>query len=191
MKKHPFPPLVFDNTKTLLIGTLPPETAPFYFSNSNNTRLWDILNSIWQNKSEVSTNSNSLKPEVKHNILKDLNLGIYDIILHYDRVNHESTKDIDIIPIKYSNILELVENSKIEKLIFVYRNAAKWFIDSLSNDKPVKINRLKNKIEYGTFKEMAIGKRKISCVLVPSPLNRGKEGETLDHKLEIYRTAIK
>ncbi len=42
MRLHPFKPIIPDNAKKLLIGTLPPESAPFYYSNSSNTRLWDI-----------------------------------------------------------------------------------------------------------------------------------------------------
>lgn len=190
MKTHPFEPLIFKNTRKLVIGTLPPESATYYFSNSSNTRLWDILKSIQEDNPYVSRNSNLLSKEEKHKILKSLSLGIYDIIYKYERIDINSTKDKDIIPLEYSNILDLIENTKVEELLFVYKNAAKWFLHSLTKIKPVKCNQLKNNLNYGIFKELILNNRKIACSLLPTPLNRGKLGETLKFKLDFYKTEI-
>lgn len=190
MKEHPFKPLVFKNTRGLVIGTLPPESATFYFSNSSNTRLWDILYSIQQNKVELSNNSNLLSKDNKIEILKSLNLGIYDIIFGYDRIDFYSTRDEDIIPLKYSDIIDLVKKTKIEKLLFVYKSAAIWFLHSLVSDKPIHHKKLKYNLEYGVFKELSINNRIIKCILLPNPLNRGKKGETLNYKLNQYKNEI-
>ena len=154
---HPFDPLIFDNTRKLLIGTLPPETAPFYFSNSNNTRLWDILKTISKDDVSISQNSNKLSKQEKIKILKSLDLGIYDIIKDYDRKILNSTKDNDIIPLKYSDIAGLVAASDVNELLFVYRIAAKWFLHSLTGESPIKVNNIKTEIEYGEFHKLKIG----------------------------------
>jgi len=188
---HPFDPIIFENTRKLLVGTLPPETAPWYFSNSVNTRLWDILKSVLLDYESVSQNSNSLSILDKTEILKSLDLGIYDIIKDYDREIENSTKDTEIIPLKYGDIADLVVDSKVSKLLFVYMNAAIWFLHSLTGEPPKKVNSLKTKLEYGEFYKLKLGNKEISCFLLPSPLNRGRKGETLEYKLAKYREEIK
>lgn len=191
MKTHPFEPLVFEETKKLIIGTLPPETAPFYFSNDRNTRLWDLLFSIDKDFSEISTNSNNLEREAKCEILKRLNLGIADIIYKYDREVNSSTKDDDIIPKEYKNIIEIAENSNINEFLFVYQNAYKWFLHSLSKQYPVKTRNLNNqKYQIGFLQNIKFKSKEINCYLLPSPLNRGRKGETLLFKLDFYRKLI-
>jgi G:T/U-mismatch repair DNA glycosylase len=188
---HPFDPQISENTRILLVGTLPPETATWYFSNSDNTRLWDILKSISLDNPSISHYSNNLSQLEKKKILNSLEIGIYDIIKEYDREKDKSTKDTDIIPQKYSDIANLIIDSKVNKLLFVYKNAAKWFLHSLTGEPPIKVNRLKTKVEYGEFYKLKLKNKDISCVLLPSPLNRGKKGETLTFKLENYRKEIK
>lgn len=188
--KHPFKPLVNSKTKSLLVGTLPPESARFYFSNSSNTRLWDILKCIVDKEQFIRHGSNDLSPNKKEKILFELETRIYDIILEYDRDIMDSTKDKHIQPIKYSDILSLAKKEQLTKLLFVYKNAAKWFLHSLEAEKPKRVQRLKYEIEYGVFKTIKTKYGEIKCVLLPSPLNRGKKGETLEFKLATYQQEI-
>jgi G:T/U-mismatch repair DNA glycosylase len=181
---HPFHPLISNTTRFLLIGTLPPEGVLYYFSNSCNTRLWDILATISEKSDKLKKNSIFLPNDKKEDILKSLNAGIFDVIYEYEREDMESTKDQHIIPIQYNNIVDLAMKHDVKKLLFVYQNAAKWFLHSLDSNEPVRISRLNTKIEYGNFKTLDNG---IECILLPSPLNRGKKGETLDYKLLQYK----
>ncbi len=150
-----------------------------------------MLQSISLDDESISHHSNNFSKLEKTKILKSLNLGIFDIIKSYDRKIEDSTKDTDIIPKKYSDIANLIVDSKVDKLLFVYRNAAKWFLHSLTGESPKMLNLLKANLEYGEFYKLKIGDREISCVLLPSPLNRGKKGETIEYKLAIYRKEIK
>jgi len=191
MKTHPFEPLAFEETKKLIIGTLPPETAPFYFSNGSNTRLWDILSSIDRGIAEISTKSNDLTRETKYDILKRLNLGIADIIYKYEREVSYSTRDKDIIPKEYKNLIEIAENSSVNEFLFVYQNAYKWFLHSLSHHCPVKTRDLNNQqYQIGFLQNIKLKNKEIKCYLLPSPLNRGRRGETLLFKLDFYRKLI-
>jgi G:T/U-mismatch repair DNA glycosylase len=191
MKTHPFKPIIFEDTKALIVGTLPPDTAPFYFSNSPRTRLWDILKSILEEKLIVCTGSFKLPTEQKIEILKELNLGIHDIIYEYERKDQNSGKDIDVIPHAYADIPAAIKGTKVERLVFVYKSAASWFLHSLTNAPPVLYSKLKYDIEYGTFHKLRIENKDVDCVLIPNPLNRGrKKGETLEEKLSIYKNYL-
>jgi len=183
MKKHPFEPFILKNSKSMIIGTLPPENIDYYYSNSANTRMWDLLKSIKDNN-KVEKNAYLLSKEEKQNILKDLNLSMTDIVLEYTR-KKETTKDIDIEPIKFQNIVKLIENTSIENLLFVYKKALIYFLKSINFD-----FNAENIKEYGKVLEIQLNNKKINCILLPNPLSRGKKGETLEFKKEIYKKYI-
>lgn len=191
-KQHPFEPIIHKHSKTLLIGSLPPETAPFYFSNSSKTRLWDLLYAI-ENKSNLVGKGMYLSDKsTKIKILKGLGLSITDIIYEYDREDMNSGEDEKILPLTYKNIIELIEDTEITKLIFLYKSAAIWFLHSLSNNIPLPIRKIKYKIDWGEFHKFEINNRIVTCILLPNPLNRGKKaGETLEVKLQDYKKHIK
>lgn len=189
-KAHPFEPLISKKTKKLLVGTLPPESAREYFSNSPNTRLWDILKTVEANSNQVYRGSNNIPHEEKSKLLEKLGLGIADIIYKYDRTVHSSTKDKDIIPLEYFKLLDFAIWNGIEFLLFVYQNAYRWFEHSLLRETPVKINKLRQKYKSGFIREINYKGFSIKCILLPQPLNRGKKGETLVNKVNEYKTWI-
>jgi G:T/U-mismatch repair DNA glycosylase len=190
MKTHPFKPLVSTSTTKLLIGTLPPEDVTFYFSNSSNTRLWDILRAINNRTSTIGQGGNRLSDIEKIKVLENLNLGISDIIFGYERDDYESTKDKDIQPKEYNDLLKLAHENGIAELLFVYQSALKWFVHSLKNESPVRLNKIREKYVVGPQKDIIYKGRSIKCVLLPSPLNRGRKGETLEYKLSYYKKYI-
>lgn len=189
MRQHPFEPEIPKNAKKLLVGTLPPEGVTFYFSNSSNTRLWDILKSVDENHSTISTGSNSLSKIEKQKILSNLKIGITDIILKYNR-QEETTKDQHIIPYEYNKLLDLAVSKGINELFFVYKSAYKWFVHSLKNEPPVRLRNLKLKLDKGFQKEIEHRGQKIKLTILPPPLNRGMKGETLEFKIKYYSEYI-
>lgn len=190
MRKHPFEPQISKKSKKLLIGTLPPEGVKFYFSNSSNTRLWDILIAINEGKDVVGKGGNILSDDKKIAILDKLGIGICDIIYEYDRDYMDSTKDTHIDPRSYKDILQLAVDNGISELLFVYQSAYKWFLHSLIEKMPVRLTELKSKHNIGLQQEIEFEEKMIKCILLPSPLNRGRSGETLKFKLNIYREYI-
>lgn len=194
---HPFQPFIIKNSKSMVIGTLPPEPTQFpkninfYYSNSPNTRMWDLLKSIQEKTDIINRGSYKLLAKEKENILLNLNLSMADIIYEYER-EKESTQDKDIIPIKYFDIKQLIKNSSIINLLFVYKSAAKWFLHSLEDVTPAKLSTIRKTIDndYGVFYSFMFDNRLINCVLLPNPLNRGKKGYTLEIKKEIYKKWI-
>ncbi|MFT3827080.1 MAG: hypothetical protein QM731_24355 [Chitinophagaceae bacterium] len=190
MAIHPFDPQISSVTKKLLIGTLPPETANFYFSNSSNTRLWDILKSLSENSDNIGIGANNFNRDRKKEILDNLRIGICDIIYKYDRKIEKSTKDVHIIPKEYKDLLQLAIDNNINELLFVYQSAYKWFMHSLRKVEPVRIVRLKDKYTIGLQPAIMFKGERIKCVLLPSPLNRGTKGQTLQFKLSFYKKFI-
>ncbi len=190
MKNHPFKPLISNGTRKLLIGTLPPEEVKFYFSNSSNTRLWDILTAISEGSDVVAKGGNIMSDQEKINILKKLGLGITDIIYTYERDDYYSTRDADINPKTYLDLLGLASKKEISDLLFVYQSAYKWFLHSLQKAEPVRLKRLKGKYGTGWQNRIEYKGAFINCTLLPSPLNRGRKGETLLYKLAFYRSHI-
>jgi G:T/U-mismatch repair DNA glycosylase len=190
MSYHPFKPLIPKNSKKLLIGTLPPESADFYFSNSSNTRLWDILKSIFNNSIELAKGSNKLDKIEKEDLLLALGIGITDIILEYNRSEPNSTKDIHIIPIKYNDLLKIAIDNDIDELLFIYASAYKWFVHSLTQEEPAMLSKLKGNYQIGLQEPIKIGDKIIKCTILPAPLNRGRKGQSLNFKLDYYKSAI-
>ena len=189
--KHPFEPQIIKNSINIIIGTLPPDNIKFYYSNSSNTRMWDLLKSIQEDIDYIPKNSYILSTERKKEILTKLNLSMTDIILEYER-KQNSTNDNDIIPIKYNNIETIIQDSSIKNLLFVYESALQWFLHSLKKEKPLELKKLpkvKNQ-KYGIVNSISLNGKTINCILLPNPLNRGKKGETLEFKKEIYKKWI-
>ena len=176
----------------MIIGTLPPDRAEFYYSNSANNRMWDILRAIEYKRDELPKNSYRLPIDEKIKTLKTLNLSMCDVILEYERKN-KSVKDEDIIPIMYNDIEALIKETSISNLLFVYQSALRWFLHSFNSETPLELKRvskLQNR-EYGEVDSVILNGRKTRCILLPNPLSRGKKGETLKKKVEIYKEYIK
>ena len=190
IKTHPFKPWINKKTRKLIVGTLPPETAKVYFSNSRNTRLWDILRAVALNADQVTQGGNDMSENEKAALLEKLGLGISDIILKYDRTDYTSTKDKDIIPLKYFSLLDFAIENNVTDLLFVYQSAYKWFEHSLLGVEPVKIQSLKGKYPSGLIRQITHKGFVINCIILPQPLNRGKIGETLPEKLKTYKKWI-
>ena len=181
MKKHPFEPFLVKNSKKAIIGTVPPENINFYYSNSKNSRMWDILRAILNNSKDLPENGFALPKNAKEEILEKLKLSMFDIVYKYERKNN-STKDKDIKPIEFLNVNKIIKNTQIENLIFVYKQAAKWFLKSMREN-----SKIINKLNEGEFYYYILNGKKIKCILLPAPLNRGSKNMTLLKKLEIYK----
>jgi len=188
---HPFKPQIIKDSTSIIIGTLPPDNIEFYYSNSSNTRMWDLLKSIQENTQDIPKNSYQLPTEVKKNILMKLNLSMADIVFEYER-KQDSTRDSDIVPIKYNDIETIIKNTSIKNLIFVYESALQWFLHSLKKENSIELKKLP-KVQskgYGIVNKISLNGKSINCILLPNPLSRGKKGETLKFKREIYKEWI-
>ena len=182
--KHLFKPFIIKNSTNMIVGSLPPEGSAFYYSNSPNNRMWDLLRSIQKDLDVLPKNGYSLSVEEKREILHVLNLSMTDIILEYER-KEDSSKDSDIIPLKYNNLADVTAHTSIANLLFVYKSALEWFLDSLKQKTSISTK------EYGKICSVCLNEKNINCILLPNPLSRGKKGETLEVKKAIYEKWIR
>jgi len=121
VRQHPFEPILIPNSTRMIIGTLPPERSPFYYSNSVNNRLWDILLAIKENSLNLPKNTAKVSIELKFEILKSLKLSMTDIIRKYSRKDWESSSDSSILPVEYMPINDIILNTSISTLLLFIR----------------------------------------------------------------------
>ncbi len=192
IKTHPFKPFIVPSTEILIVGSLPPEGASMYFSNSHQIRLWDILYAIWNNEKKIGSGGWNFPLKVKFEILYDLKLGLTDIILNYQRTMPDSNLDEYINPVSYFNLTELSSTLRIKKILFVYESAARWFLHSLTGVTPLPFKRITCfNLNRGKITHPLIQHFKPECYLLPNPLSRGAfKGETLDLKRNVYQGFI-
>ncbi len=103
--KHPFKPILFSDTKTLILGTFPSLDSfkyNFYYAHKKN-QFWKILADIFDMPIETK--------EQKIDILKKHKIGVWDIIKECERKNSSDTNlknhtlhDIPKLLNKYPNI---------------------------------------------------------------------------------------
>jgi G:T/U-mismatch repair DNA glycosylase len=192
VREHPFKPIIIPNSTRMIIGTLPPEKSPFYYSNSVNNRLWDILLSIKENSLNLPKSTAKKSIELKLEVLNFLKLSMTDIIKKYTRKDFASSSDYNIVPLEYMPVNDIIFNTSVSSLLFVYKSAARWFLHYLKKATPRPISQIKENFpqKEGYFYEYNLNNRLIKCILLPNPLNRFTTREQLFIKKEIYQKYI-
>jgi hypoxanthine-DNA glycosylase len=118
-EQHPFEPIVFKNTKTLILGSFPSLKSfenSFYYSHPKN-QFWKIL-------SEISGYPINNKDQ-KIWLLKELHLGLWDIVKSCSRENSSDANLKDIVPNDIATLLK--EYPNIKQIAFTSRFAQKVF----------------------------------------------------------------
>ncbi|MFZ1291223.1 MAG: DNA-deoxyinosine glycosylase [Melioribacteraceae bacterium] len=88
MKKESFPPIVDDNSKLLILGTMPGEQslkAKEYYANSTN-QFWRILSAITGDNFQTDYST-------KKDLLLKNKIAIWDVLMHCER---EGSLDVNI-----------------------------------------------------------------------------------------------
>ena len=119
MQEHPFGPIVFKNSKTLILGSFPSIKSfenSFYYAHPKN-QFWKILSQI----SGYPVNNKDQKIW----LLKELNLALWDIVKSCNRENSSDSNLKDIVPNdirallkEYPNIKQIGFTSKLAQKIF-------------------------------------------------------------------------
>ena len=116
---HPFQPIVFKNSKTLILGSFPSIDSfekSFYYAHPRN-QFWKILSAI----SKYPINNRDQKTW----LLKESKLALWDMVLNCTRDN---SLDASLEEIEVNNIAEFLEfNPTITKVAFTGRLAEKLF----------------------------------------------------------------
>ena len=119
MQEHPFKPIIFKSSKTLILGSFPSIKSfenSFYYSHPKN-QFWKIL-------SEISTYPINNKDQ-KIWLIKELKLALWDIVASCSR---ENSSDSNLKDIKVNDIKTLLkEYPNIDSIAFTSRLAEKYF----------------------------------------------------------------
>jgi len=112
---HPFKPIVFDDTRTLILGSFPSVESfnkGFYYAHPRN-QFWKILSEI--------TGYPSLSKDQRIWLLKQSKLALWDMI---SSCNREDSLDSSLYDEEVNDIPSLLERyPSIEKIAFTGRKA--------------------------------------------------------------------
>ena len=125
MQEHPFKPIIFKSSKTLILGSFPSLKSfenSFYYSHPKN-QFWKILSQI----SGYPINNKDQKIW----LLKELNLSLWDIVKSCNRENSSDANLKDIIPNDIEALLK--EYPNIKQIAFTSRFAQSVFKKHFSN----------------------------------------------------------
>lgn len=129
--KHPFEPIIFKDTKFLILGTFPSIKSfknSFYYSNARN-QFWTILSQI--------TNYPINNKEQKIWLLKVAKIGLWDMVASCKRQN---SLDSSLREIELNDIEGLLASyPNIKKILFTGRKAQELFEKNFSH---LKIERV-------------------------------------------------
>jgi hypoxanthine-DNA glycosylase len=122
LQQHPFDPIVFADTRILILGTFPSFDSfdrGFYYSHPRNA-FWPILSDL--------SGYPAMTREQKIWLLKQMGWGLWDMVESCHRKNSldSSLRDIKVNDIE--SLLKRYEN--IEKILFTGRKAEKVFESS-------------------------------------------------------------
>jgi hypoxanthine-DNA glycosylase len=121
--KHPFEPVVFDNSEILILGTFPSLKSfenNFYYSHPKN-QFWEILSIIFNDKKPNTI-------EEKKEFLKKHKIALWDSICKAKRKNGNSRDDN----------LEVIEPCNIKELLKKHPNIKKIAVTSRLAERVIK-----------------------------------------------------
>lgn len=153
--KHPFKPIVFNDSNILILGTFPSIKSfenSFYYSHPKN-QFWNILSEIFNEKKPLTINE-------KIDFLKKHKIALWDVICECKRKENKSTDD-NLEVIKPCNIKEFLKNyPNIKKVATTSRLAQKLLkkyfnINSIYLPSPSPLNaRINFKQKVKIWKEL-------------------------------------
>ena len=116
---HPFEPCYDQNSKILILGSLPSVKSReegFYYGHSRN-RFWKMLSMVWNEPVPVTT-------EEKKQFVIAHHLALYDAIYSCDIVGSSDSTIRNVVP---ADISMIMQNSSVGKILLNGRTAEKYF----------------------------------------------------------------
>ena len=115
--KSEFKPIYNSETKVLILGSHPSvksKEAGFYYMNPRN-RFWQVLSMLFD------VDFKSMSKDEKIEKLKNLNIGLYDVVMSCDIIGSSdlSIKKVEPIDLKY-----ILDNSNVR---YIYLNGKKAY----------------------------------------------------------------
>lgn len=176
---HPYEPFLNEDTKTIIMGTLPPprfclneykkEDVLFCYGSKDNL-LWKVLDKIYNLKLSYD-NSNKAIIQRKEFLIKH-HIGICDIVESCNREKIDAS-DIGMLDVNLRDILTYIKKYKnIETIIFTggyCKNSPEYFLKQILKNNRIDYIQTKNEIPKESVFEFQ--NRKIKTVSLTSPSN--------------------
>lgn len=167
---HPYEPFLNEDTKTIIMGTLPPprfclyeykkEDVLFCYGSKDNL-LWKVLDKIYNLKLNYD-NSNEAIIQRKEFLMK-YNIGICDIVESCNREKIDAS-DIGMLDVNLRDILTYIkEYRNIETIIFTggyCKNSPEYFLKQILKNNRIDYIQTKNEIPKRVFLNFKIEKSK-------------------------------
>ena len=116
---HPFDPIIFDDSKTLVLGTFPSIVSfedNFYYAHRRN-QFWKLLRDIF--KMSINTKEERIE------LLKEHKIALWDIIASCER---ENSSDTNLKKIKLNDISSLLlAYPSIKRIAFTGKKAQQLY----------------------------------------------------------------
>lgn len=174
---HPYKPIVYKNTRYLIIGTLPPprfctkelkkKDVDFCYGSKDNL-LWPIFNKIFS-LNLIFDNSNKAI-EQRYNFLKEKKIGICDIVESCRREKLDAS-DSGMLDIKLRDLLKyLSEYKNIDTIFFTgknSKNSPEYFFRQILKKKKIKFEKVEN--EFLRVHQFIFENRTIFTISLTSP----------------------
>ena len=127
MNIHPFKPVIFKESRVLILGSFPSvksREVDFYYGNKNN-RFFKILEVIFDEKIDESK-------EAKIDFLRRHKIALFDVVKSCEIVG---SSDSSISVKEVNDIGKLIENTDIEKILLNGKKAYEIFQKYIKIDK--------------------------------------------------------
>lgn len=176
---HPYKPFLFEDTKKLIVGTLPPprfcikeykeEDVLFCYGSSDNL-LWRVLDKVFHLKLLFNNSQEAVKQ--RKEFLKKEKIGICDIVDSCKREKIDAS-DLGMSHIKLRNILGYLEKyQNIDTLIFTggnSKNGPEYFLRQVLKKQNIKFKLVDENIPKKH--KFYFKNREIKTISLTSPSN--------------------
>lgn len=116
---HPFPPLFHEESKILILGSLPSVKSReqmFFYGHPQN-RFWKMLSLIYEEPIPQSI-------EEKKQLILSHDLALWDTIYSCDIIGSSDSSIKNVVP---TDLTEILKNSKVEKIICNGKASGKYY----------------------------------------------------------------
>ncbi len=117
---HPIPPLFWDNSRTLILGSFPSvksrEQAFFYGHPQN--RFWRVISGVFEKELPQTVAE-------KTQLIKDCDLALWDVIASCEITGSDDSSIKNVVA---NDIEEILKNSKVDKIFVNGKTAEKYYI---------------------------------------------------------------
>lgn len=168
---HPFEPFIKNDTKFLIVGTIPPhrfctnsleDGDVNWFYGSKDNSFWEIISCVFNTKLNDLDSIEKRKEFSTNN-----NIGFIDLFHQIYRYK-ESSSDSNIIPMSFKNIFKYIENKEINSILFTSEYVERLSTALFSKETNCYVNR-DSKRDTSQFDYVNFNNKNIKWIKLKSP----------------------